>query len=65
MAADVAPYPVDWRDESRFRHFAGVVIGIAIMLEIPLTWGGDWNRDTQLKDNVFNDLAHFQLVNAR
>lgn len=62
MAIDVAPYPVDWKDVDRFRYFAGVVQGIALMLEFKLRWGGDWDRDTQLKDNMFQDLAHFELV---
>lgn len=65
MAVDVAPYPVDWNDVDRFRYFAGVVKGIAIMMGFEIIWGGDWDRDTQLQDQTFNDLAHFELVNVR
>lgn len=60
-AADVVPYPVDWEDTNRMRFFAGFVLGIATSKHIDLRWGGDWNRDTQLKDNRFNDLPHFEL----
>ena len=28
---------------------------------IDLIWGGDWDGDTDLKDNAFDDLVHFEL----
>ena len=60
-AVDVAPYPIDWEDRERFIYFAGFVIGIASEMGISLRWGGDWNNDTQLSDNNFDDLVHFEL----
>lgn len=60
-AIDVVPYPVDWNDRERFIYFAGIVMGVAEMLGYTLTWGGDWDRDFQVKDNNFDDLGHFQL----
>ncbi len=62
MAADVAPYPVDWNDRRRFDHFAGVVRGVAAGLGIKVRWGGDWDGDFDLKDQRFNDLPHFEIV---
>jgi hypothetical protein len=62
MAVDVAPYPIDWNDIKRFHYFAGFVVGIAASKGITLRYGGDWDRDTQLKDNNFNDLPHFEIV---
>jgi len=62
MAVDVAPYPIDWNDIKRFHYFAGFVVGIAAAKGITLRYGGDWDRDTQLKDNNFNDLPHFEIV---
>lgn len=68
MAVDVAPYPIDWEDLDRFRYFAGYVMGVAAILHSEglithrLRWGGDWDRDTQVKDNSFNDMPHFELV---
>jgi peptidoglycan L-alanyl-D-glutamate endopeptidase CwlK len=28
-----------------------------------MRFGGDWNRDYDVKDNDFNDLFHYELVN--
>ena len=61
-AVDAAPYPLDWSDRERFTLFAGFVLGIATSQGIKLRWGGDWDRDTQVKDNSFDDLLHFELV---
>ena len=60
-AVDVTPYPVDWKDLDRMNYFAGIVKGIAHMKGIPIRWGGDWNDNTDLKDNNFDDLPHFEL----
>jgi len=60
-AIDVVPYPIDWEDRERMTYFAGYVKGIAMMLGIPIRWGGDWNSNNELKDNNFDDLPHFEL----
>jgi peptidoglycan L-alanyl-D-glutamate endopeptidase CwlK len=60
-AIDVVPYPIDWDDRERMSYFAGYVKGIAMMLGIPIRWGGDWNSNNDLKDNNFDDLPHFEL----
>lgn len=62
VAVDVAPYPIDWNDMSRFYHFGGYVLGVADILNIKLRWGGDWDSDNDLKDQTFMDLVHFELV---
>lgn len=62
-AVDVAPYPIDWSDRERFHLFAGYVLGIANEMGISIRWGGDWDRDTEVKDNSFDDLVHFELYN--
>ena len=61
FAVDVAPYPIDWEDRERFIYFGGFVKGCAYRMNIPLRWGGDWNNDTQLSDNNFDDLVHFEI----
>jgi peptidoglycan L-alanyl-D-glutamate endopeptidase CwlK len=61
VAVDVAPYPIDWRDRDRFHYFAGYVLGIASQMGIKIRWGGDWDMDTQTKDNSFDDLVHFEI----
>tara|TARA_R110002020_G_scaffold234671_2_gene446766 strand:+ start:165 stop:557 length:393 start_codon:yes stop_codon:yes gene_type:complete len=61
MAVDVAPYPIDWNDRERFTYFAGYVIGIAYQMGLKIRWGGDWDMDTEVKDNNFDDLPHFEI----
>lgn len=67
MAVDVVPYPIDWRDRERFHYFAGYVMGVAERLRREgkirsyLRWGGDWDRDTEVSDNNFDDLPHFEI----
>jgi peptidoglycan L-alanyl-D-glutamate endopeptidase CwlK len=68
LAVDVLPYPVVWSDTKRMNLFAGFVKGIAVMLKNEgkithgIRWGGDWDSDTEVSDNQFNDLPHFELV---
>ena len=61
LAVDVAPYPLDWSDRERFCLFAGYVLGAADRMGIPIRWGGDWDKNTLLSDNRFDDLPHFEL----
>ena len=61
LAVDVAPYPIDWSDTDRFYFFAGYVKGIADRMGISIRWGGDWDGDTQVRDQTFMDLPHFEL----
>ena len=61
LAVDVYPFPIDFKDTKRFYYFAGFVKGIASQLEIPIRWGGDWDSDTDLHDQNFNDLPHFEI----
>lgn len=63
-AVDAAPHPIDWTDRERFHFFAGFVKGIAAWLGIEICWGGDWDRDTEVADNIFDDLPHFELVES-
>ena len=60
-AVDVAPSPIDWNDRERFTYFAGYVLGIAYQMGLKIRWGGDWDMDTQVKDNNFDDLPHFEI----
>ena len=67
LAVDVGPFdrparPIDWGDLYRMNFFAGVVLGIAKIRGIPIRWGGDWDGDTHVQDNVFDDLVHFELI---
>ena len=62
LAADVVPFPINWNDRERMTLFAGRVLGVAQMMDVSLRWGGDWDRDTEVRDNRFDDLVHFELI---
>lgn len=61
-AMDLAPYPVDWKDRERFFYLGGLIMGIAANMGINLRWGGNWDSDSDFKDERFIDLPHFELV---
>lgn len=61
-AVDLAPHPIDWNNTKQFYYFAGMVITVAKNMQIPIRWGGDWDRDNDLDDQKFMDLVHFELV---
>jgi len=61
-AVDVTPYPIQWDDRERQTLFAGYVLATAKAMGVNLRWGGDWDRDTEVRDNTFDDLVHFELV---
>lgn len=69
-AVDAVPYPIKWNDpdpkirkryEIECYHFAGIVLGVAAKLDIPIRWGGNWDGDGDLFDQTFFDLPHFEL----
>ncbi len=62
LAVDVTPYPVVWDDRERQTLFAGYVLATAKAMGIDLRWGGDWDGDTEVRDNGFDDLVHFEIV---
>jgi peptidoglycan L-alanyl-D-glutamate endopeptidase CwlK len=61
VAVDAVPYPIDWKDRERMTYFAGFVLGVALQMDLKIRWGGDWNMNTELKDNNFDDLPHFEI----
>jgi len=67
-AVDVVPYPIEWENVDRMRYFIGFVKGVAKMLlkygqlDHELRTGIDWNNNTILKDQRFNDFPHFELI---
>ena len=71
MAVDAVPYPIDWKDTKRMLYFAGFVVGISHRLYDQgkishlVRWGGDWDKDTQVNDQRFNDYPHFELYKPK
>jgi peptidoglycan L-alanyl-D-glutamate endopeptidase CwlK len=67
LAVDACPYPEKWDLEDpeilkQWYYFGGLVLGMAKAYNIPLRWGGDWDRDGEFTDQKFHDLGHFELV---
>lgn len=60
-AVDVAPCPLDWNDAEAFTLLAGIIFGIAKMMNIPITLGIDWDSDGNVKEHSFKDRPHIQL----
>ena len=62
------PYPINWQDINRMRYFAGFVVGIANymynkgLISSNIRWGGDWDMDTEVNDQRFNDMPHFEII---
>ena len=63
-ATDLAPVPIDWKDTARFTFLAGVVMAAAKLEGVDVRWGGDWAENGRLRFNHFNDLGHFEIVEA-
>lgn len=61
-AVDIAPYPVDWNDTSRFIYMQGIIRGIAHSLNIKIRSGVDWDDDGDIKEHKFFDGPHVELV---
>ena len=62
IAVDVVPYPIDWGNLKRFYLFIGYVRKTAEIMGIKVRNGGDWDNDTMLNDQAFNDLPHWELI---
>ena len=62
MAVDVVPYPIDWKDRERFFYMAGLIMAIASFMGIKIRYGGDWDMDTDFRDQRFDDLPHFEII---
>lgn len=64
-AADIAPYPVDWREGEkphlRFAFMMGVVWSAAKRLGVKVRFGMDWNRNLDMRDESFIDMPHVEL----
>jgi peptidoglycan LD-endopeptidase CwlK len=64
-AVDIAPYPVDWKDDEkphlRFAFMMGVVKVCADNMGVKVRFGMDWNRNLDPRDESFIDLPHVEL----
>lgn len=72
LAVDAMPFPIVWpnaksptyiKDLAKLYHFIGYVLGVAQQMNIKVRSGSDWDSDLDIKDQTFDDLPHFELVN--
>lgn len=61
IAVDICPLPVNWNKPKPFHDLMQVVMRIAKEMDVPLTWGGDWDGDGDLNDQKLVDLPHYEL----
>jgi hypothetical protein len=64
-ALDFAPWihgTINWNDEGSFYVLAGVFLAAAVMEEVEVRGGWDWDRDGLTEDQSFMDIGHLELV---
>jgi hypothetical protein len=63
-AIDVTPVPYEEKPKNNDRIciMIGLFLMAALMRGIPLRSGRDWDGDTDLNDQTFNDYYHFEII---
>jgi len=62
-AFDAIPDDGGWEaDIEQFILMAGYIKGVALVLGVTIRWGGDFDSDNDMNDEIFLDLAHFEIV---
>lgn len=62
VALDVAPLPVNWKNTTPFVILGQkIILPIAAAMRIPIRWGADWNMNSNLRDESFVDMPHYEL----
>lgn len=60
-AVDLLPAPYDWKDTAPFMQVYKAMMLAATELNTPIRWGGDWDRDGNLREKGESDSPHFEL----
>lgn len=61
-AVDIAPWPIDWKDTTRFARLMGHVERAAYEQGIRVRFGLDFSGDGFSADERFLDFPHVELV---
>lgn len=61
-AVDLAPFPIDWSDLTKFDAISRAMFDAAKELGIAIRWGADWDRDGKPRDRGETDSPHFELA---
>jgi len=60
-AVDLAPYPIDWNDLSKFNSIANAMFQASKELGVTIRWGADWDSDGKPRERGETDSPHFEL----
>lgn len=63
-AVDLFPVPYNWADRDAFVYLAGIMHACAAELGVKIRWGGNWPNDGVIRNQGFQDLGHFELVDS-
>lgn len=65
-AVDLAPVlpdgSIDWEDQAAFDAIAAAMNEASTVLEYPIRWGANWDRDGTPREKGEFDSPHFELV---
>ena len=60
-AVDLAPYPLDWNDLTKFDKISKAMFAAAKELGITIRWGADWDNDGKPRERGETDSPHFEV----
>lgn len=61
-AVDLAPFPIDWSELTKFDAISRAMFDAAKELGIAIRWGADWDRDGKPRERGESDSPHFELA---
>ena len=61
-AVDLAPFPIDWSDLTKFGAISRAMFAAAGELGVKIRWGADWDRDGKPRERGESDSPHFELA---
>ncbi len=65
LAVDFAPWinsTIPWKDTGSFYQLVGVIKAAAVVEEVEIRCGADWDNDGLTRDQTFMDLGHVELA---
>lgn len=64
-AADIAPSPYpdlnNPKDIKQIYYLQGIIAGIALMMDLKIRFGGDWDQNFDIRNDDFQDSFHIEL----
>jgi len=61
-AIDCVPHPLDWSDSASFDRMAVAILRAAMLENVAVRWGSNWDRDSQPREKGETDSPHFELA---